>query len=654
VRLSAIIPTYRRPETLACCLDALCSQRVPFAEILVVARRGDEATAAEVARRSAPVQLVEVEIGAGRPGFVAALNAGVDAVSGDVVSFTDDDAEPHPDWTERIRSYFELDPGLGALGGRDFVYWQGRLDGEESDQVGIVRAWGQLVGNHHVGTGPAREVDVLKGVNLSVRGDLIRSIRFDTRLLGITTEHHSELHLCLAVKRCGYRVLYDPAVAVDHRPAPRTAEGREHNVRQVRNAAHNETLALLEHLPGRERTAHLAFALGVGTRGTPGLAQSLRLLATTGDPRFDLLRANWAGRRRALATYRRSRRAGVLAIADSASGSERAWQLLAGVRGARVLDSPSSLAAMAAVLRTPARNLYLVDIGRATAPAALLGRLRRRRLIVDTGDAVFALARSLGDRGFAGLLLVGAGEKLALRSADMVVVRGRLHAEHLARPAVCIPDLAPAGAGSVPTEPLRAELGLGDGFVVGLVGSLILSPRLGVSYGWDLIEALARTDERVLALIVGEGSGRAGLEARARALGVDGRCRFVGRVEPSRVSAYVCAMDAAISTQTNDLVGRVRTTGKLPLYLTCERPVLASHVGEAARLLGPHGWTIPFRGRLDRAYPDRLATRIEAWRAEPDAVDGRRALAARIAAAEFDPVTMRARLRELLTAEGER
>jgi hypothetical protein len=341
----------------------------------------------------------------------------------------------------------------------------------------------------------------------------------------------------------------------------------------------------------------------------------------------------------------------VLAIADSENGRERAQQLLAGVRGVRVLGPLGSVAAAAAVLRTPARNIYLVEVGRATAPAALLGRFRRRRVIVDTGDAVFALARSLGDRNFAGLFLVGMGERFALRSADVVVVRGRLHAEHVPRPTVRIPDLAPAGAAPVPADSLRGELGLDYGFVVGLVGSLILSPRLGVSYGWDLIEALARSDEQVFALVVGEGSGRGALEARARALGVDDRCRFVGRVEPSRVAAYVCAMDAALSTQTNDLVGRVRTTGKLPLYLTCERPVLASHVGEAARLLGPHGWTIPFRGRLDRSYPDRLAARIEAWRAEPDAALARRALAGRIAATEFNPMTMRSRLRGLLSTE---
>jgi hypothetical protein len=44
-------------------------------------------------------------------------------------------------------------------------------------------------------------------------------------------------------------------------------------------------------------------------------------------------------------------------------------------------------------------------------------------------------------------------------------------------------------------------------------------------------------------------------------------------------------MDICLSTQTNDVVGWVRTTGKLPLYLAAGRYVLASRVGEAARVL---------------------------------------------------------------------
>jgi GT2 family glycosyltransferase len=646
LKVSVVVPTYRRPEALSDCLDALEAQQRRPDEILVVIRGDDEVTEVSLVDRGS-VRVVRIEVPPGRPGFVAGLNAGVAASSGEVVCLTDDDAEPRPDWISRIVAEFEADPDLGALGGRDLVYHDGVPEEGEAETVGEITPWGKTIGRHHLGVGRAREVDVLKGVNLSVRGDLLRRLGFDSRLLGVATEHHSELHLCLAIKRRGFRVVYDPALVVDHRPAPRAAEAREYGPRQVRDSSHNETLALLEHLPARRCLAHLAYATLIGSRGAPGPAQSLRLLLTSGDPRFDLLRANLEGRRQALATRGRSR--AVLAVAGSENARLRAEQLLAGVRAQVIVPRGvrGALLALWAVLSAGSRNLYLVDVVKATTVAAVLGRLRGRRVIVDTGDAVFALARSLGDRSFLGLLAVGVGERLALRCANRTVVRGRAHARLMPRPVTHIPDLAPPGAGPVPAEDLRRDLGLEDGYVVGLLGSLILSERLGVSYGWDLIEALVHTDPRVCGLVVGDGSGRPALEARARELGVTERCRFVGAVGPEHVCGYVCAMDAALSTQTNDVVGQVRTTGKLPLYLTCERPVLATHVGEAARLLGPHGWTLPYRGRLDRGYPPRLAERVESWRTDPEGEAGRRALAGSLAG-EFDRATMQRRLLELL------
>lgn len=341
----------------------------------------------------------------------------------------------------------------------------------------------------------------------------------------------------------------------------------------------------------------------------------------------------------------------VLAITHSPEGRLRAEQLLEGFPGATVLGPFAGLraaaAAVAALIRRRHDLLYLIDVGKSTVPFAVLGRLLGRRVVVDTGDAGYALARSLGERGFLSLLLVGAGEWIALRSAAEIVVRGRPHAELVPRPATFIPDLAPPGAGRVDGTALRRRLGLEEAFVVGLVGSLILSPRRRTSYGWDLIEALALTDDSVQALIVGDGSGLAPLRERAAALGVAERCRFVGRVPVAEVGACIGAMDAAISTQTNDVVGRVRTTGKLPLYLASGCPVIATDVGEAALLLGPHGWTQPYAGVVDRSYPRRLAAAIEAWRLDPAGEPARRQLALRIAAEQFDVAEMRARLRSV-------
>lgn len=303
-----VVPTYRRPAALGRCLDALAAQTEVAAEVLVVARREDEASRQCVSERGDDsVRLVLIDVPAGAPGFVAALNAGVAASSGEIVCLTDDDSEPWADWIARIAATFAADPSIGAVGGRDWVYFGDRLEAGDGSGAGTVTWWGRVLGRHHLGVGPARDVAVLKGVNLSARGDLIRQVGFDRRLRGRTTEHHSELGLCLRLSRMGYRVVYDPAIAVDHRPQPRTAEVREFDPSQVRNSAFNETLALLEHLSLGGRAAHLLWTTAVGTRSSPGLAQSLRLLLTSGDPQLRLLAGNLQGRALALSTFLRSR-----------------------------------------------------------------------------------------------------------------------------------------------------------------------------------------------------------------------------------------------------------------------------------------------------------------------------------------------------------
>ena len=201
----------------------------------------------------------------------------------------------------------------------------------------------------------------------------------------------------------------------------------------------------------------------------------------------------------------------MICICDSPGAAARAGQLLAGVPKANlVVAGPGVRPALRAIwsaLASDAPVLYLVDVGKVTAPLAIVGRVLRKRVVIDTGDAVYALARSLGDRGFPSMLLVGVGEKLALRSANEIVVRGRAHAALVPGSATQIPDLAPVAAGPVDATELRRVLGLEGAFVIGLIGSLVLSPRRKTVYGWDLIEALPRIDPSVVALIVGDGTG---------------------------------------------------------------------------------------------------------------------------------------------------
>jgi len=342
----------------------------------------------------------------------------------------------------------------------------------------------------------------------------------------------------------------------------------------------------------------------------------------------------------------------LLVVAHSFSGAVRALQILPGAKVVLAGAGPRGVArAMRAVARHHTKCVWLVDTGQSTCAAGLVARVLNRGVVVDTGDAAFALARSVGGRSARGLLAVGIGERLMLYLADHIVVRGHQHIRYLPhRRATVIPDLPPPGIGPVDARHVKAEWKLEEQFVVGLVGSLAFAPRRGVSYGWDLVESLPQCRNDVVALIVGDGDGRAWLEQRARDLGVHDRCRFVGRVADLRIAEFVSAMDVAISTQSTDIVGQVRTTGKLPLYLSCGTPVIASHSGEAIRILGPVGWTLPYEGVVDRSYPGRLARAIEQARQERSQHTLRRATALRLAEAAFDRTGFRERAQQVLVA----
>jgi GT2 family glycosyltransferase len=295
--ITVIVPSWRRPADLARCLRALAAQRVAPLEVIVGARAGDPETLAAVATAAAesavPIRAVETS----EAGVIAAMSAALAASRGDVVVLTDDDAEARPDWLERIGAAF-ADPSVGAVGGRD---WQQKERGDRGE-VGRVQWFGRVIGNHHLGSGPARPVDVLKGVNFAARRPLLQAIGFDARLRGSGAQMFWELALCLPLRRAGWTLLYDPAIAVDHHIAPRHDADQRHrgifvSAPQV-DAVHNETLVLLEHMTGGplQRVAFMFWAVLVGTRMEPGLAQLPRLILRGAPSPVAQLRATIFGR----------------------------------------------------------------------------------------------------------------------------------------------------------------------------------------------------------------------------------------------------------------------------------------------------------------------------------------------------------------------
>jgi cellulose synthase/poly-beta-1,6-N-acetylglucosamine synthase-like glycosyltransferase len=276
---------------------ALQEQTKPVDQVVVVFRDTDAETWEFLAQFKAPnLPLHTVKVT--QPGVVAALNAGLAAVEGDIVSITDDDAAPHPDWLERIVAYFTSDSRLGGLGGRDWIHHGSKLEDESRPVVGQLQWFGRVIGNHHLGVGEPREVDILKGVNMSFRREAIGQLRFDERMRGTGAQVHFEMAFTLTLKRAGWKIIYDPNVAVDHYPAQRFDEDQRNNFNEVAfiNLVHNETLVLLEHLPFIRRIVFLFWAVFVGTCDSLGFVQWLRFLPSQGQLAGKKLLASWRGR----------------------------------------------------------------------------------------------------------------------------------------------------------------------------------------------------------------------------------------------------------------------------------------------------------------------------------------------------------------------
>jgi glycosyltransferase involved in cell wall biosynthesis len=280
VKVSVIVPTYRRTADLARCLAALEAQERRADEVIVIVRHDDYATLDWLrtceANRPDPRRCVVL---VQQPGVVAAYNLGVDSASGDVLCFTDDDAAPHSDWIARIARAFASDPMLGGLGGRDIVHERNGILLGQKPRVGLVRWYGRTIGNHHIGHGAAREVQILKGVNMAFRRRAIGKLRFDSRLRGTGAQVHCEMAFSLNVQRRGWTLIYDPALLVEHFPAPRSDEDQRFTFNDAAfyNASFNLRLIMCEYLTPPGRWAFLVYSTLIGDRADPGFLRALSL-----------------------------------------------------------------------------------------------------------------------------------------------------------------------------------------------------------------------------------------------------------------------------------------------------------------------------------------------------------------------------------------
>jgi len=278
--IGVVICTHRRPSALLACLTGLATQSRMPDDVLVVVRPTDTATQQALAARPAdgvPWRIVPVH----EPGLVAARNAGLAANRCDIVTFCDDDTVAAPDWLGIVLAHFIADPRVGGVGGRDRCHDGAGFDDRRRRVVGRLQWWGRAIGNHHLGFGAARQVDFLKGANMSFRAASVRGLWFDTRLRGKGAQAHDDFSFSLAVAGAGWKLVYDPAALVDHYPA--ADQLRSYVVRHgladpqaFAEACFNHSLTLWGRMGAARRMVYLVWAASIGVSTYPGFLQAVR------------------------------------------------------------------------------------------------------------------------------------------------------------------------------------------------------------------------------------------------------------------------------------------------------------------------------------------------------------------------------------------
>ena len=209
MRVSVVVPTYRRPDLLARCLAALVRQKFPADECeVIVADDGAEEQAKQLVQSqvSDGVRLQYVAV-TGCHGPAAARNAGWKAARGEIIAFTDDDCIPDSGWLAAGIAQFD-DAEIVAVTGQTIVPLPPNPTDYDRNAAGL-------------------EASEFITANCFCRREALASVGGFDEAFTTAWREDSDLHFRLL--DTGRRVVRAPAAVVIHpvRPAPWGASLKE-------------------------------------------------------------------------------------------------------------------------------------------------------------------------------------------------------------------------------------------------------------------------------------------------------------------------------------------------------------------------------------------------------------------------------------------
>ncbi len=203
--LSVLICTYNRPAMLELALRALLSRTFEIPDQVIVVNGGDDRSDQVVerymGRTNAEVKLVKTY----NKNLAASRNVGLPQCTGDIVAWTDDDAEVFPDWVSQMKCIHAAHPEAGCVGGA--------VLGADSEtrllsRISDVAAFSSPPHSGYVRT--------IAGVNVSYKRSVLQRV-------GLQDERFfrgEDVDFNWRIKKLGYEIYYDPAIKVLHHHRP--------------------------------------------------------------------------------------------------------------------------------------------------------------------------------------------------------------------------------------------------------------------------------------------------------------------------------------------------------------------------------------------------------------------------------------------------
>ncbi len=273
--VSIIIITCNRPFLLKHCLERVFAQPYARKEVIVVDSSSDDSSEAVVAQYPT---VTSVRLRGQRNNMPQARNAGIAASTGEVIAFIDDDSMVQVGWLEALVATYR-DETVGAAGGRVIGMPAPYSEQMQGKPNLLVQASGRVIAKDAgLVCTETMEVDHLIGCNMSFRRSALAQIGgFDANYT--LTNLREETDVCVRVKQAGWRIIFEPAIAVLHfsarslqpyfleRPSIQFSNGRNGSYFVVKNfGITRQTLAGQVFDAGKScgRAAYFAGLFGAG------------------------------------------------------------------------------------------------------------------------------------------------------------------------------------------------------------------------------------------------------------------------------------------------------------------------------------------------------------------------------------------------------